>query len=215
MGIITPTITAEDTHYYREQIERLEGFAKRIHIDLMDGIFAPSKSIGIDKIFWSDKFEQVDIHLMYQNPEEYINKLIGLRPDIIILHAEANNVTTDLLGKIKDANIKTGVSLLKDSKVSDYQDLVRAADHVLIFSGNLGYFGGKVDLNLLDKVGQIKDINKNTEIGWDGGINDQNIEKLMDGGVEVLNVGGYIQNSEDPKANFEKLQIIAEKNSCK
>lgn len=208
MAIITPTVTAENTHQFREQIQRLEVFAKRIHLDLMDGEFAPSKSISVNQIFWSTAFDQIDIHLMYKKPEKYIDDLIKQQPDLIILHAEADGDIRSLLQKIKNNGIKAGVSLLKDSEVTVYADLIEVCDHVLVFSGNLGYFGGQVDLRLLDKVKQIRSLSNGIEIGWDGGINDQNAKELVEGGIDVLNVGGFIQRSEDPEESFNRLNSL-------
>jgi pentose-5-phosphate-3-epimerase len=83
--------------------------------------------------------------------------------------------------------------------------------HVLIFSGNLGYQGGShVDFNLLEKVKVLKRHKPELEIGWDGGVNDQNVAELINGGVDVLNVGGYIQKAEDPARAYSALKRIAD-----
>ena len=81
-------------------------------------------------------------------------------------------------------------------------------DHVLIFSGDLGKHGGVADLSLLEKVNKIKALHPGAEIGWDGGINDTNAAKLIDGGVSVLNVGGFIQKSQKPDEAYAKLKSI-------
>jgi ribulose-phosphate 3-epimerase len=75
---------------------------------------------------------------------------------------------------------------------------------VLIFSGKLGHFGGHADLDLLDKVRQLKEIKPTLEIGWDGGVNDQNAAELAHGGIDVLNAGGYL-HGKDPAAAYAKL----------
>ncbi|MDQ5969686.1 MAG: ribulose-phosphate 3-epimerase, partial [Patescibacteria group bacterium] len=88
MNIICPTITAGNLHTYREQMERVESFAKRIHIDLMDGKFTNNKSIEIEQV-WLPEDMPCDIHLMFQNPESVINDLIKLRPQLVIIQAES------------------------------------------------------------------------------------------------------------------------------
>jgi len=85
-------------------------------------------------------------------------------------------------------------------------------DHVLVFSGNLGRHGGEADLGLLEKVRQIKAHHPEVEIGWDGGINDQNVKQLVEAGVEVLNVGGYIQKADDPEHAYATLKRVIETN---
>jgi pentose-5-phosphate-3-epimerase len=84
-------------------------------------------------------------------------------------------------------------------------------DQVLIFSGHLGYHGGEADLGLLDKVAKVRAHHPEAEIAWDGGINDQNAAKLVAGGVNVLNVGGYIQNSSTPQEAYATLEAITRK----
>jgi ribulose-phosphate 3-epimerase len=83
---------------------------------------------------------------------------------------------------------------------------------VLVFSGNLGHHGGEADLGLLEKVRQIKVHHPEVEIGWDGGINDQNVKQLVEAGVEVLNVGGYIQKADYPERAYATLKRVIETN---
>lgn len=205
MSIVVPTITAYDLHDYRKQMEQVMHFAKRIHIDLMDGIFAPTVSPDIDKL-WLPPGVICDIHIMFQHPHKQIKKLLELSPNMIIVQAEANaesiKITVEGLKKTK---VKAGVALLADSLVSSNRALIKRADHTLIFSGKLGYHGGSANLDLLEKVKQIKDINPEAEIGWDGGINAENIRQLSEGGIDVLNVGGAIQKTDDPEESYRSL----------
>ena len=104
-----------------------------------------------------------------------------------------------------EARLPVGIALLQDTPVETLNHFINVIDHVLIFSGNLGHHGGSADLGLLGKVHAIRQMNPQIEIGWDGGINDQNILVLRDAGVSVFNTGGYIQNADDPKNAYESL----------
>src|ERR1700728_375541 len=86
---ICPTVTAYDMHEYRAQIERLVPFAKRVHIDLMDGVFAPTVSPELARIWWPEEL-MADIHLMYQKPMDSLEQLVALHPHMVIIHAEAD-----------------------------------------------------------------------------------------------------------------------------
>jgi ribulose-phosphate 3-epimerase len=97
------------------------------------------------------------------------------------------------------------VALLKTTVPSTVSEAIKAADHVLIFSGNLGYYGGTASMMQLEKIRLIKKINPKVEIGWDGGINAGNAFTLAQGGVDVLNVGGAINTAEDPAGVYAKL----------
>lgn len=209
MAIICPTVTAFDPHEYREQIERLQPFAKRIHIDLMDGEFAPTKSPPLEQVWWPPEFT-ADIHLMYQKPMAYIDQLIKLKPHLVVIHNEAEVHHMDFAARLHAAGIEAGLAILGDTPVEYAYQIMHSFDHVLVFSGNLGHHGGQADLGLLDKVREVREHHPEAEISWDGGINDQNAKQLVDGGVDVLNTGGFIQKSKDPEAAYAKLNSVIE-----
>lgn len=204
MAVICPTITAFDTHAYREQIERVEPFAERIHIDLMDGQFAPTQSPPLSQIWLPDKII-TDIHLMYQHPMNSLEQLVHLKPNLVIIHSEADTNVAHFATHLREHGIKAGLALLPATSIDSVTDLMPCFDHVLIFSGNLGHHGGHADLSLLQKVRQLKEHFARVEISWDGGINDQNAQQLVEAGVDVLNVGGFIQNAADPAAAYQQL----------
>lgn len=209
MAVICPTITAYEPHEYREQIENVQSFAKRIHIDLMDGEFAPTKSPELERVWWPHNIT-ADIHLMYQRPMESMDILIKLKPHMVIIHNEADVHHMHFAAELHKHGIKAGLALLKDTPVEWAEQIMHSFDHLLIFSGHLGYHGGKADLTLLDKVKKAKAHHPEVEVSWDGGISDENARALVDGGVDVLNVGGFIQKSEKPVDAYATLERVLE-----
>lgn len=205
MSIIAPAILAENPQQYKEQVERVSGFAERVHIDLTDGEFAPSFTVGVNDL-WAPEGWTVDIHVMAHDLDKFIPKLVSLRPNMVIVHAESNGDVMAALNQIKQAGIRAGVALLRPTVPRTVEQFIQAADHVLIFSGELGRFGGTASLMQLEKIRLVKAINPNVEIGWDGGVTIDNAYSLVRGGVNVLNVGGAIQKASDPQAVFAKLQ---------
>lgn len=202
--VICPTVTATDTHEYREQMERLIPFATRVHIDLMDGHFAPTVSPTLKHVWWPEGIV-ADIHLMYTRPSEQLDMLIQLKPHLVIVPAEAEDDVAACLASLQTHGVAGGVALLPDTDVQEVANIVKIADQVLIFSGKLGYHGGVADVSLLRKVADIRAINKTAEIAWDGGITDVNATTLVQAGIEVLNVGGFIQRAPDPQAAYAIL----------
>lgn len=205
MAVISPTITESTPEAYKTRIDSLEQFASRIHIDLGDGEFSPTKLIDLDKIWWP-KSLTVDIHVMYQRPMEYLDTMIKLQPYQIVIPAEVGVDLTAYAQKLHQHGIRAGVALLVDTPVSQVAPFIQDLDHVLVFSGNLGYHGGKADLALLSKVQELKQLKPELEVGWDGGVNDEVAKALAEGGVDELNTGGFIAHAKDPKAAYEKLQ---------
>lgn len=205
--VICPTITAFDAGEYKAQVERVQGFAKRIHIDLMDGEFAPTKSPGLDEIWWPPELV-ADIHLMYQRPMDQLQTLIRLKPSLVIIHQEADVDHRAFAQQLKAADIKAGLGLLSGTSVEQVADNLTYYDHALIFSGDLGRHGGIADLVLLSKVKQLRAIKPELEISWDGGIDAENARILIEGGVDVLNAGSFVQQSKTPEHSYNILQEI-------
>lgn len=202
MSIICPTVLADTVDDYRDQMEAIQRFATRIQIDLGDGDFT-NETVSVSDIWWPEHLA-ADIHLMYREPMKVVADLVALKPAMVIIHAESDDARSALVS-LRENGIRAGVALLQQTAVGDAQELIRLSDHVLIFSGSLGSFGGQVDLSLLGKVQQIRNIEPDIEIGWDGGINVDTARKLANGGIDVLNVGGAIQKASHPENAYRDL----------
>lgn len=203
-SVICPTVTAFSADEYKTQITKLGPFAKRVHIDLMDGEFAPTLSPSLDQIWWPPNF-LIDIHLMYQRPMDHLEQLIRMQPHMVVVHVESMFHHMHFAAELHKENIKTGLAIMPDTPIANVEQILNSFDHLLIFSGDLGHFGGQADLELLNKVQEAKAHHPDLEFGWDGGISVANAKQLAEGGIDVLNVGGFIQNSENPKQAFGRL----------
>lgn len=204
MPTIVPTIMVETVEQFKEASERVAPFARRIHIDISDGEFAPTFLLAEDQLYWPSEWE-IDVHAMVARPSEHLAKLIELKPSLIIIHAEIKEDLVATIGKIKQAGIKAGLALLKTTVPDTVKDAIKAADHVMIFSGDLGKFGGTASMMQVEKIRLIQLINPNVEIGWDGGVNIENAYTLTQGGVDVLNTGGAIAQSDNPAETYQAL----------
>jgi ribulose-phosphate 3-epimerase len=209
MSVILPTVTAFEPHEYREQIERIAPFSLQVHIDLMDGDFAPTRSPLPEQIWWPHHM-RADLHLMFRQPLAHIDSVIALNPRLVIVHAESEIDHRQFTSLIQEADIMAGISILPGTSVAELTDVLALYNHVLVFSGKLGYHGGSADLGLLEKVERIKAVHPQLEVGWDGGINAQNAGVLVQSGVDVLNVGGYIQKASEPEDAYATLVKIVE-----
>lgn len=204
MSIIVPTIMAETIDQLRESTTSYQAFARRVHIDISDGEFAPTFLLDESQLFWPEGWD-VDIHAMVARPSEHLGRIMQLKPSMVILHAEAQEDILPHLQTLKQAGIKAGVALLKTTVPATVQQLIENADHVMIFSGDLGKFGGTASMMQLEKIRLIKKIKPDVEIGWDGGVKIENAYTLTQGGVDVLNVGGEIANATSPADTYNEL----------
>jgi ribulose-phosphate 3-epimerase len=204
MSVIVPTILCETEDDYKVTVERLHAFAQRVHIDLTDGEFAPTFTVGVNQIWWPAEWT-VDIHAMVARPSQYVDALIQLKPATVIFHAEASEDLTPTIAKLKQAGIKAGVALLRPTVPSTVQPYIQSADHVLVFSGDLGHYGGTASLMQLEKVRLIRNIHPEVEVGWDGGANAENAFSLAQGGIDVINCGSAINKAQDPATTYKQL----------
>lgn len=208
MAVITPTITTADAHVYREQMELIATYSEGVHLDFADGIFAPTELLPIDQAWRSDDLV-THAHIMFQKPFEVVDDIISLEADLVIIHAESDNVR-ETLEALQENGTRTGIALLPETSVADLKelDVDELFDHVLVFGGHLGYQGGSADLDQLDKISRLKEAYPDIEIAWDGGVSDENAKQLAKAGVDILNVGGFLKNAEKPQKAYQTLTSL-------
>jgi ribulose-phosphate 3-epimerase len=208
MSVIVPTLNTTTTAELEEVAKAYAPFAKRVQIDITDGEFAPT-TIKLDDITTLPETWLVDFHMMVNRPSDFVQKLIALKPNLVIFHAEAAENLLPSLEALKKAEIKSGVALLPQSFPNDFASYLSAADHVLIFAGALGENGGVANLLQAEKVHLIKSVKPSLEIGWDGGANLKNVFMLTRAGVDVINVGNALRKAEDASGMYESLKTEA------
>lgn len=203
MAQIVPSITVGDAVEYGQKLGRLK-FAERLHIDVGVPPFTPNRTIGLAQV-GVPKSSKFDLHLMMHDPHWQTETVISLVPDLVIVHFEANGDLTGFLERVGQVGIKRGLALLPETTVEQASGLIKLCDHVLVFTGHLGYYGGHLKEDCLPKIAQIKEL-KDVEVSVDGGINPDNAAQVVEAGADVLVSGGFIANADDPKAAFMKLE---------
>lgn len=205
MAIIAPTILASTPDEYKAQVEKIHPFAERVQIDITDGEFSPNLTIPETQVWWPQEWK-VDLHMMVARPSEHLATIIQLNPNMVIFHAECQEDLVPIFEKLKNETlIKPAVALLRSTVPETVAPAIQAAEHVLIFSGNLGEMGGKANMMQLEKIRLIHAINNNAEIGWDGGANLSNVFNLTQSGVDVVNVGAAIMQNPDPVQSYKNM----------
>ncbi|MDR2063305.1 MAG: hypothetical protein LBQ02_00730 [Candidatus Nomurabacteria bacterium] len=204
MSTIVPTILTETPDSFKAMVAKFHPFASRVQIDITDGEFTTNKTVTLDQVWWPEDWT-VDIHMMVKRPSEYVEQLLKLHPNLVIFHAEADEDLVPALNFLKQAGIKTGVAFLKPSFPGKYKEYIDIVDHALIFSGDLGSYGGAADLLQAEKAHIIREMKPTIEIGWDGGANEENVFMITKAGVDVVNVGGALTATDDPKAIYDVL----------
>ena len=169
-----------------------------IHIDTMDGIFVPNRQMNIEEIIELEKnsIKPLDVHLMVDNPENYINELQNKNIEYITIHIEINKNINNLINKIKSYGYKIGLSIKPNTDISTIIPYLDKIDLVLIMSVEPGFGGQEFIPSTLEKAKQLRKLNKSITIEMDGGIKDTNINQLKNT-IDIAVVGSYITKKED------------------
>ena len=208
--VIAPTILTEDPAKYKLIIETYHAFVKRAQVDISDGSLAPNITIP-DTAVWWPKGWVMDIHMIVAKPSAHVPTLLKLKPNLVVLHPEAEEDLLPIFAALQQHDIKVGVAVMRNMYPGNIRAIIEAADHAMIFSGTLGQTGGTAELLQLEKIRIIKKIKSTIEIGWDGGANLQNIRTIAQAGVNVINVGNAIISAQNPAQMYTDLVEEAEK----
>ncbi|MEH7084689.1 ribulose-phosphate 3-epimerase [Neobacillus drentensis] len=201
---IAPSILSADFSKLGEEILAVEkGGADYIHIDVMDGHFVPNITIGpliVEAIRPITKLP-LDVHLMIENPDQYIEAFAKAGADYITVHVEACRHLHRTIQNIKSFGIKAGVVLNPATPVESIQHIIGEIDMVLLMSVNPGFGGQKFIPEVLPKIRKVKEMAEQKsvamEIEIDGGVNPETAKLCMEAGANVLVAGSAIYNQED------------------
>ena len=216
---LSPSILAADFANLQSEIEKVEkNGATYIHVDVMDGEFVPNISLGVPvtKSIKPHVKGVMDVHLMIQRPERYLEDFKNAGADILTVHAEATYHIHRVIQKIHDLGMKAGVAINPGTPINMIEPVIDMVDMVLIMSVNPGFGGQKFIPNTLEKIKAVKElaVNNNREellIEVDGGVTKDNVVAIIKAGANVLVAGSSVFDGKNEEYNVrEFIKIFKE-----
>ncbi len=215
MKIIAPSILSADFSRLGDDINAVaRAGADWIHIDVMDGHFVPNITIGpmITEAVNRVTDLPLDVHLMIEHPDRYIQDFVKAGADYISVHAEACTHLNRTVSLIRDLGARPGVALNPATPTGVLEWVMDSIDFVLIMSVNPGFGGQSFIPNSIDRIRTVKQMidrrNLTTIIQVDGGVNASTIRKISDAGADSFVAGSAIFGSGDYRATIDELKQI-------
>jgi len=213
--LIAPSMLASDFSNLESEINMINNSdADWLHLDIMDGLFVPNISFGIPiiKSIKQHTNKPLDVHLMIEKPERYINAFKQAGANILTVHLEACNHLHRTIDKIKQEGMRAGVAINPHTSTYALLEIINNLDLVCVMSVNPGFGGQSFIENTYQKIKILNKLKKETKskflIQIDGGVNMKNAKQLIKGGVDVLVAGSSIFSSNNPHKTISDFKNL-------
>lgn len=210
---ISPSILASDFSRLGEEIrDVIDAGADIIHVDVMDGHFAPNITIGVPVVasIRKDCTVPMEVHLMISNPGDYIDQFAKAGADTILFHIEATDEPLQIASRIKELGCQAGVVLNPETSHKEIEDIIDSVDMVLVMTVNPGFGGQAFIPEMLEKIQRVRAMIGDRDLEVDGGIDEHTVRPAVEAGANLLVAGSYIYKSNSYAEAINTLRDAAE-----
>jgi len=207
---VAPSLLSADFGSLAEEIKKIEAAgADMLHIDVMDGHFVPNITVGpaVVKAIRRGTQLPLDVHLMIENPQKYVDAFVAAGSDMLTVHIEAisGSQARALSSKLKRKGIKFGISLNPSTPISRIKPVLKYTDFILVMSVNPGFGGQSFIQVAIRKIKALRAIYQG-DIAVDGGINNLTAKSAIAAGANILATGSYIFSAKDKREAIERIR---------
>lgn len=213
--MVAPSMLSADFANLQRDTEMVNNSdADWFHLDIMDGMFVPNISFGLPvvKAIGRHARKPLDVHLMIEDPDRYLEDFHKAGADLLTVHMEACRHLHRSIQKIHSLGIKAGVSLNPHTPINTLEAIIREVDLVLIMSVNPGFGGQQFIPQAFEKIRKLQQLIRKSGssalIEVDGGVTTANASDLVDAGANVLVAGSFVFKSDDPPATIQNLKQL-------
>lgn len=207
---IIPSILAKTSEEFEKLLKRVEPYVDRVHLDIGDGDFVPTKTIsGYEELMKIETKVSFDVHLMVSRPEDQMYFWYKTKADRFLIHAETDHGHGNLINQIHFNNRKVGLVLNPETQVEKIMELMDSVDFVQFMTVHPGFYGSEFVESVINKILEFHGQYPNMPIFVDGGVNLETASHLVAVGVTTLVVGSYVLESQDVGKAIEELNKIS------
>lgn len=213
--LVAPSILSADFGNLSQDVKAIcDGGCDYVHVDVMDGHFVPNLTIGpvVVEAVKKASTKPLDIHLMVENNNFFIDLFAPIEPEFISFHIESERHANRVANKIRELNIRPAVVLNPHTQIDSIEYLLQDVDMVLLMSVNPGFGGQKFIPSVVERASRLKELiekrNPKCLIEVDGGVNNQNVELLKNAGVDIVVAGSYVyKHPNGIKSAIDSLKV--------
>jgi len=207
---VVPAVLTDNAVELTRLVSLANRFAPFVQIDIMDGVFVPTRSVEVADLRAQDIRFDWEAHLMVADPLSYLEPLRAAGARRVVFHFESEAEPGAVITAARTLGLGVGLAVNPPTPVAAIAEPLPAVDSVLLMTVYPGYYGAPFVPEVMAKVADVRALRSDVEIGVDGGIKESNLREVARMGVDTLCVGSAVFSSHDPEASYARLVSLAQ-----